>query len=366
MAILNRAEISSLIEAMLEGMPIQPNRANLIRGIDFRVISVILYGPTDRTQLDNDLSFLNDIERIGSGEIPLETYLNNALPFLFGRKQEGTVKSFLDTINQRASGSPKIDMNDLPEVQERIIHSDDMVTHRFMELGLQAGLSVMRLRVKSYEGLQPRKLDNGNDMYFSGTGWLLGKELMITNHHVINARKNGETDASEDDLKFQAEHTEVIYDDNWENAEPGKTINGMALLAYNKELDYAVVRIPATGRQPLTALTVPVVVSTASVPLNIIQHPRGKSKKYAIRNNLLSGGNDRDLRYFTDTDGGTSGSPVFNDSWQVVALHKSSLSVSQVQFQGKTTAYVNAGTRITLILRDLRDRFPELADEAGY
>lgn len=363
MAILNRAEITRLIDTMLEGMVIQANRVNLTRGINYRILSVIVLGNTDRTQLDNDLSFLNDIERLPSGEIPLETYLGNALPFLFGKKQETVVKEFLDTISARASGAPVIDRNDLPEIQERIIHSDDMVTHGFMEQGLKAGLSVMRLRVKSFQGGQSRKMDNGQDMYFSGTGWLMARELLITNHHVINARKKEEADAGLEDLKLQASGMEVIYDDNSEDMDPGEVVVGKELLAYSKELDYAIVRIPASSRVPLKVSTSPVDIAALSMPLNIIQHPRGKSKKYAIRNNLLSGGNEKDLRYFTDTDGGTSGSAVFNDAWQVVALHKSSVSISQVQFQGKTTAYVNVGTRITAVLDDLKSRFPEIAEE---
>ena len=50
---------------------------------------------------------------------------------------------------------------------------------------------------------------------------------------------------------------------------------------------------------------------------------------------------------------GSSGSPVFNDQWQVVALHRASTYVAQVEFQGKTTAYVNVGTHMSAILDDL-------------
>ncbi len=60
-------------------------------------------------------------------------------------------------------------------------------------------------------------------------------------------------------------------------------------------------------------------------PVYVIQHPRGQPKQVVVRNNLLV---DRDegaetpyLTYEADTDQGSSGSPVFNRQWEVVALH---------------------------------------------
>lgn len=99
--------------------------------------------------------------------------------------------------------------------------------------------------------------------------------------------------------------------------------------------------------------------------MNIIQHPGGRSKRYGIRNNLLSAANDNELRYFTDTETGSSGSPVFDDRWEVVGLHRASSYVENVQFQGKPTAYVNVGTQLTAIVADLRARYPALAAEIG-
>ena len=88
--------------------------------------------------------------------------------------------------------------------------------------------------------------------------------------------------------------------------------------------------------------------------MNIIQHPEGRSKKIAIRNNLVTHSTETELRYFTDTMGGSSGAPVFNDSWEVVALHRGSTVVRGVNFQGNDTAWVNVGTQITAILHHPR------------
>jgi len=55
--------------------------------------------------------------------------------------------------------------------------------------------------------------------------------------------------------------------------------------------------------------------------VNIVQHPNALPKMVALRNNILQYRTDRTLLYETDTDHGSSGAAVFNDSWELVALH---------------------------------------------
>ena len=58
-----------------------------------------------------------------------------------------------------------------------------------------------------------------------------------------------------------------------------------------------------------------------------MQHPKGELKQIVIRNNTLVDLPDPPLdqfaHYETDTEQGSSGSPVFNDEWEVIALHHS-------------------------------------------
>ncbi|MER7154168.1 serine protease, partial [Streptomyces lydicus] len=94
------------------------------------------------------------------------------------------------------------------------------------------------------------------------------------------------------------------------------------------------------------------------VAVNIIQHPGGQPKRVALRNNLVYEADENDVRYFTDTRGGSSGSPVFTDDWKVVALHRGTRRVENVQFQGRTTAFVNVGTQMRSVLRHLETSSP--------
>ncbi len=91
-----------------------------------------------------------------------------------------------------------------------------------------------------------------------------------------------------------------------------------------------------------------------------MQHPEGTAKKIAIRNNLVTATSDTDLRYFTDTKQGSSGSPVLDDQWRVVALHRGSTVTENVQYQGRTVAWVNLGTHITKIVSHVEQQFPNL------
>ena len=78
--------------------------------------------------------------------------------------------------------------------------------------------------------------------------------------------------------------------------------------------------------------------------VSIIGHPSGEPKQVALRENrVLAIGTepghagDDFLWYETDTLGGNSGSPVFNDQWQVVALHHAGVPATKVE--GEQTFY---------------------------
>jgi len=54
---------------------------------------------------------------------------------------------------------------------------------------------------------------------------------------------------------------------------------------------------------------------------NVIGHPKGQFKQMVIRNNRIAARNDEVLQYYTAANVGSSGSPVFNDKWELIALH---------------------------------------------
>ena len=80
--------------------------------------------------------------------------------------------------------------------------------------------------------------------------------------------------------------------------------------------------------------------------LNIIQHPRGRPKD---RSNQVVDITNIDVFYTTDTEPGSSGSAVFNDNWELVAIHKG------WSHSAKHEGYANRGTKMGRIAKLLKE-----------
>ena len=88
--------------------------------------------------------------------------------------------------------------------------------------------------------------------------------------------------------------------------------------------------------------------------VNIIQHPEGDYKQVVLRENQLVTRLDKVLHYLADTNPGSSGSPVFNDQWEVIALHHWGGPTEVVTPDGKPVRKdVNEGVRISMIRSSL-------------
>ena len=197
-----------------------------------------------------------------------------------------------------------------------------------------------------------------------GSGFLISPRLFMTNRHVI--RDEGAAHAAQ--ITFDREMDELGQ------PRPATTYlldpGAFALFSDIDALDYAVI---AVGRLNSGAASLPdlgycVLSDTPDrhaigMNVNIIEHPRGLPKMIAVRNNPLTFRTDRTLLYETDTDQGSSGSPVFNDEWDLVALHHwGQPYLEKKDDQGKEIPInVNEGVRISAIYRDLKSRLGSLS-----
>lgn len=361
MAYLTGDEITAVVNAAVAaGLGTGPARVALLSALnqDYANGSLFDNGAPPRLQLYADLGAMNNIEQLVDGSVPLRDWLRRAGDLAGGsaRVEANVFLKFETRIAAQASGQPAVpNPAALREVvnNEDIVHRDDMVDFLFLAAGALAGKSVAKLFVPRYEN-GVAVFENGKARRTLGTGWLLTDRLLMTNHHVIQFRKRGETVATDIDLRLQGEHATVKFDYDTADDE-GVDFEVEKLEAWDKDLDFAVLRLKTSvPRAPLQLQKVPVVFSPGMyVPVNIIQHPSGHPKRVALRNNLLTGADPTSIRYFTDTLQGSSGSPVLDDSWQVVALHRGSDTVNGISFQGRDTAVVNLGTQITAILEHL-------------
>jgi endonuclease G len=254
-----------------------------------------------------------------------------------------------------------------------IIGHDDSTPVKWFRGGALVSESVAFLTVTRYtDGKIQTKIGSSEPIKYSGTGWLIGKQYVITNHHVINARDDQECPASEADLITQAKNTMISFD--YENKDEEQTCKKVKVdslsewSSYGKNgLDFAILKLEKPSeRQPLVLAPQWLYENVEGLPVNIIHHPDWGPKKASARNNSVYEIDKLYISYYTDTSTGSSGAPVFNDDWKVIALHRNAKKLpTSANFQGKMTDWTNAGIRIDKIVDYLKTNNKALWTEIG-
>jgi V8-like Glu-specific endopeptidase len=178
----------------------------------------------------------------------------------------------------------------------------------WIERGLSAARSVCRILVSG----------PGGPSY--GTGFLVAPGLIMTNHHVIGSKEKARAAKIEFNYQLSPElssEPSVRYE-----LDPDTTFRTDPAHA----LDYTLVAVRPDASLPPLANWGHLQLNATANPLPhesvaIIQHPNGQVKQIALQGSRVAQTLGHLLHYTTDTLPGSSGSPVFNDLWQVIALH---------------------------------------------
>lgn len=343
-------------------------RVALLCGLSRKFISSLQTTSVPQTQMMIDLNDLNQTSIIEGNIIPLEHWLRTASFLLSSRPQESKFfrekadevadisherTQLAETESTRSSGT----RSSSETILEKIVVQNDLIDFSFLRKAEIVGGSVVRFKVPAFENGEPLNFPMSTQQIIGlGTGWLIGRQHLITNHHVINVRSGSDPDASPEDFALQASRAIAQFDFNHPTAKT-EDYSNMKLIAADKALDYAVLKLDSpVSRPPLNIWGGDFELDSSShLPVNIIQHPGGSPKKLGVRNNMAHSLDEMDLSYFTDTEGGSSGSPVCSDEWLVLALHKAATrSYGIVEYQGNETPWINIGTRIDRVIEDLR------------
>lgn len=217
--------------------------------------------------------------------------------------------------NRRAQLAAQLNDPELADRQlERILRGNDLTDINYLAIGSGRARSAGRIVIR-----QNRRLLG------YATGFLVAPGVLMTNQHVF------ETAGVVEESVVQFQYERNARGEELDPIEFGLRVDPSPII--NKGLDFAVVAVePASpAGRPLRAfgwLKLNPAPGKAFVGeyLTIIRPPGGQRKQICVRENkLLKYVDDTPfLWYQTDTVGGSSGSPAFNTTWDVVALHHKS------------------------------------------
>ena len=210
----------------------------------------------------------------------------------------------------------------LPPQLETTIGRDNKLDYSFLEKGVLCGRAVCKLETSgtNYRGQQGR---------WSGTGWLIAPNLLLTNHHVLNSIEAAGAASAIFAFERDTEGRERVT--RRFRLDPSSLFITHPVVDSTGQpgLDFSVVWIDPLaaaefGHLQLVRNPGPALEGDLA---NIIQHPNGGLKRVTLQDNAITRGIESDVvyvRYRADTEPGSSGAPVFFNTWAPFALHHAS------------------------------------------
>lgn len=228
---------------------------------------------------------------------------------------------------------------------ERTNGRSDILPYAMLELGTKAGRAVCRVELA----------DGGN-----ATGFLVAKDLLLTNHHVFPSPEVAREAACVFGYELGPDRT------------PRAAISfrpdpvGLFITSPEAErggLDYTFVRIDPAAARDFGHLRLGRGSSKVARgdPMNLIHHPGGQRKSVTIQDNRLEEDKDVLFKYLSDAEEGSSGAPVFNNSWDLVGLHMGAMAAPDgtVDARGERALYLNVAVKLSAVAADLERRAQE-------
>jgi V8-like Glu-specific endopeptidase len=231
---------------------------------------------------------------------------------------------------------------------ERILGVDRFVSLTWYRTGLQRCRAVARIQTADEDGIGTGFLVAGPDLHPD-----LPPLVVVTNGHVVPEG----LDPDQAHVSFHG------LDDD-----PGRQARFRVIQQWwyqpstDRGLDTTILELDG---YPQDVVPTPLAKRLPNKPLYhrrayVIGHPGGSAQpQFSLQDNILLDYDDRVLRYRSPTEGGSSGSPVFDDEWRLIGLHHAGgLRMPALNRAGGTYA-ANEGITIDAIRGGLAHRPPE-------
>jgi V8-like Glu-specific endopeptidase len=179
----------------------------------------------------------------------------------------------------------------------------------------------------------------------TGTGFLIPGDRLLTNHHVLPAAALAADSVAIFNYQKGAsgcdEQTETL------RLEPGR-----AFLTSEGD-DFTVVGVPEGTTSRWGCIELRPSGVTKGELVNIIQHPGGGPKQMGLSFEVVAFVGGGRLQYLSDTQPGSSGAPVFDSRWNLVALHHSGGWLMEPGSADRRVYYRNQGIHVDRIIEQL-------------
>lgn len=233
--------------------------------------------------------------------------------------------SFADDANRRES-----------VLLELTIERDNKMPICFLSKGARLARAVCKIKC---EGVNFK----GGTGKWAGTGFLISPNVLLTNHHVLNSAAVAKTafaifnyEVDEDDKSLETKAFSINPEKLFITSKVGELDCTFVWVEGQPGDEFGFVRPSRRNFQVLN-----------DEPANIVQHPEGNYKAVAIQENKVTRQGTVLLHYSADTMPGSSGSPVFNNRWELVALHHASAANPNPAAGG--SQFDNEGIKMTAI-----------------
>jgi V8-like Glu-specific endopeptidase len=195
---------------------------------------------------------------------------------------------------------------------------------------------------------------------WSGTAFIVSRNLLLTNHHVLNSPEVA-----------KAAVAEFNYEISPDNIQAGAARLPQATQSFAIDpdrlfltspikdgLDYTFVWIDDAAHEAFGCI--PMERSSFTIAKGeqafIVHHPNGEPKQISLDDTDVVNITETVIHYSSDTMGGSSGAPVFDRRGRLIALHHASRRQSVDLPDGGRIDDINEGIKIAAIAVDLENR----------
>lgn len=205
----------------------------------------------------------------------------------------------------KEGGGMTVPLADARQDLQKLFGADRSRSLQWYQKGLERGKSICRIEMADGKGIGTGWLVNSAD-FFAGPSRL----LVLTNAHVISTTYP----------------TALKPPDAWANFQMlGKIIQLKSIVWSSpmRELDATFLDFAEDiACLPMGLSPSPLQMADPGPRMYIIGHPGGRDLEFSLNDNRLIACNNLRLHYRTPTEGGSSGSPIFDSvGWQIVGLH---------------------------------------------